>query len=225
MEAEANIPEPQKYPARLQIEYPEKLDPLTTFFRWLLVIPISIVLALVSGGGLNFINSTTVTNAGEFISRTQETSTEVAGGLFIATALMIAFAQRYPRWWFDFNLELTRFATRVAAYGLLLTDEYPSTEEAQSVHLHIDYPDVKNDLNQWLPFVKWFLAIPHYFFLAVLSFVAAFGVIIAWFAILFTGQYPRGIFDLVVGLMRWSLRVQAYAVLLVTDEYPPFSLD
>ncbi len=97
--------------------------------------------------------------------------------------------------------------------------------EEQSVHLEIDYPDVERDLNRWMPLVKWFLAIPHYIVLIVLGVIAVFAIIIAWFAILFTGRYPRALFDYVVGVGRWGLRVQAYVSLLVTDRYPPFSLD
>ena len=146
------------------------------------------------------------------------------GGLAVATALMIVFRQRYPRWWFDFARELARFASRVGAYGALLTDRYPSTVDEQSVHLEIDYPDVEHDLNRWLPLVKWLLAIPHYFVLAVLAIAAVFAIGIAWFAVLFTGRYPRALFDFVVGVGRWALRVEAYAFLLVTDRYPPFTM-
>ena len=142
----------------------------------------------------------------------------------MATALMILFRQRYPRWWFDFARELVRFTARVGAYAALLTDAYPSTVDEQVVHLEIDYPNVEQDLNRWLPLVKWFLAIPHYVVLAVLAIAAVVAVIIAWFAILFTGHYPRGLFDFVVGVGRWALRVQAYAFLLVTDRYPPFTM-
>lgn len=141
----------------------------------------------------------------------------------MATAAMIVFRRRYPRWWFDFARELARFGARVGAYLALLTDQYPSTVDEQSVHLEIDYPDVERDLNRWLPLVKWLLAIPHFIVLAVLLVVAMFAVVIAWFAILFTGRYPRALFDFVVGVGRWGLRVHAYAVLFVTDRYPPFS--
>ena len=137
---------------------------------------------------------------------------------------MIIFRQRYPRWWFDFSRELTRFGYRVGAYLVLLTDQYPSTVEEQAIHLEIDYPNVQNDLNRWMPLVKWLLAIPHYIVLGLLAIAAFFAVVIAWFAILATGQYPRGLFDFVVGVGRWCLRVDAYAFLLVTDRYPPFSL-
>ena len=154
----------------------------------------------------------------------RHTSGGITAGLFAATMLMIVFRQRYPRWWFDFALELARFGTRIGAYLALLTDQYPSTVEEQAVHLQIDYPNVESDLNRWLPLVKWLLVIPHLFVLFVLSVAAFFAVVIAWFAILFTGRYPRGLFDFVVGVGRWWLRVQAYATLLVTDRYPPFSL-
>jgi hypothetical protein len=137
---------------------------------------------------------------------------------------MILFRHRYPRWWFDFSRELTRFGARVSAYIALLTDRYPSTVEEQAVHLDIDYPNVETELNRWMPLVKWFLAIPHYIVLAFLAVGAVFAVIIAWFAILFTGHYPKSLFDYVVGVARWGLRVNAYAFLLVTDRYPPFSL-
>jgi hypothetical protein len=148
-----------------------------------------------------------------------------AGGLlFFGPLLMIVFRQKYPRWWFDWNLELQRFTNRVSAYLALMDDRYPSTTDHQSVHLDYDYPDAARDLNRWLPLVKWFLAIPHYIVLALLNIVAVVGVIVAWFAILFTGKYPRSIFDFVAGVLRWNNRVLGYAFTLVTDRYPPFSL-
>jgi hypothetical protein len=205
------------YPARLDIEYPERLDRFTTFFRLIWSLPILIVLTLLTATG----NETVITETGEEVTRS---GGGVAGGLFLATMLMILFRQRYPRWWFDFALELNRFTTRVGSYLALLTDRYPSTVEQQSVHLEIDYPDVDRDLNRWLPLVKWFLAIPHFAVLAVLVVGAILAIVIAWFAILFTGRYPRALFDYVVGVGRWGLRVNAYAFLLVTDRYPPFSL-
>ena len=209
-------PEPEIYAARLQIDYPERLDRVTTFFRLFWIIPIGIILALLTASG----GTRIVTETGE----TMRTSGGgIMGGLAVATALMILFRQRYPRWWFDFARELVRFGARVGAYLLLLTDKYPSTIDEQSVHLEIDYPNVKQDLNRWLPLVKWLLAIPHFIALAVLAIIAAVVVAIAWFAILFTGRDPKGLFDFVVGVGRWALRVQAYALLLVTDRYPPFS--
>ena len=208
---------PDAYPARLDIDYPEKLNRLSTLFRLVLIIPIAIVLALVSASG-----STTWTNAsGETVT---QTGGGIAAGLAVATALMILFTRGYPRWWFDFAVELTRFGTRVGAYLALLTDTYPSTVHEQSVHLDVDYPDVERDLNRWLPIVKWILAIPHVIVLIVLSVLAALAAFVAWFAILITGRYPRPLFDFVVGVRRWWLRVEAYATLLVTDRYPPFSL-
>jgi len=184
----------EPYAARLAIDYPDRLDRLTTLFRVIWIIPIAIIQSLFSSG------------------------------LWFAALLMIVFRARYPRWWFDFARELTRFGARVSAYAGLLTDTYPSTVEEQSVHLEIDYPDVERDLNRWLPLVKWLFAIPHYVVLAVLWLAVIVAVVVAWFAILFTGRYPRALFDFVVGVGRWTLRVNAYAFLLVTDQYPPFSL-
>lgn len=183
------------YPARLTIDFQDGgLDRLSTFFRVFFALPAIIVLTL------------------------------VGSALSGPAALTILFRQKYPQWWFDFNLELTRFSTRVVSYMALMTDRYPSTDEEQSVHLELDYPDVKQDLNRWLPLVKWLLAIPHYFVMVFLGIGVLFAVLFAWFAILFTGRYPRGIFDFVEGFFRWGLRVQAYAFLLVTDSYPPFRL-
>jgi hypothetical protein len=205
------------YAARLKVDYPDKLDRMTTFFRLILIIPILIILALITGstGETAYLD-----DAGEVV----KTVGGGTGGLFLATVLMIVFRQRYPRWWFNFAVELARFGARIGAYIFLLTDKYPSTVEEQSVHLEVDYPDVEGDLNQWLPLFKWFLAIPHYLVMAVLYVITIIAVILAWIAILVTGSYPRPIFDFVVGVGRWSLRVWAYAFLLVTDRYPPFSL-
>ena len=204
------------YAARLEVDYPEELDRLTTFFRLIWIIPIAVIGALVSTSG----SVTTVNEAGEVVSRTGG----IGSGLAVATALMIVFLRQYPKWWFDFARESTRFGSRIGAYLALLTDQYPSTVEEQAIHLEIDYPDVKRDLNRWLPLVKWFLVIPHYFVLVFLLLLSFFAVVLAWFAILFTGRYPRGLFDFVVGVSRWGLRVGAYAFLLVTDQYPPFRL-
>ena len=217
----ADYPE---YAARLEIDYPEKLDRLTTFFRIIWIIPIAIILGLISGAGETVTNTIILNEASEVISTSQQTAGGLAGGLFVAIVLLIVFRQRYPRWWFDFSRELTRFGSRVVAYLFLLTDQYPSTVEEQSVHLDIDYPDVENDLNRWMPLIKWLLAIPHYIVLFILGIAAFFAAIFAWFAILATGQYPRALFDFIVGVGRWGLRVDAYAILLVTDRYPPFRL-
>ena len=213
-----------EYAARLEIDYPEKLDRGSTLFRLLWIIPIAIILGLVSGAGETVTNTVFLNEAGEVIRTTQETVRGLAIGLSGAIALMIVFRQRYPRWWFDFLRELTRFQARVGAYAGLLTDQYPSTVDEQSVHLEIDYPDAETDLNRWLPLVKWLLVIPHFVILSFISIGSVFAVIFAWFAILVTGQYPKSLFDFNVGVMRWWLRVGAYAFLLVTDSYPPFSL-
>jgi hypothetical protein len=205
------------YAAGLEIDYPDRLDRLTTLLRLIWVIPIAVVLSLLTATG----SQTVVTETGE---RLRTSSGGISTGLWLATVLMLVVRERYPRWWFDFARELTRFEARVGAYLALLTDRYPSTVEAQAVHLELAYPDVERDLNRWLPLVKWLLALPHYLVLAVLWLAALVAVVVAWFAILVTGRYPRALFDFVVGVGRWSLRVAAYAFLLVTDRYPPFSL-
>jgi len=210
-------PTAAEYPARLTVDYAETHDRVTTLFRLLMVIPIAIVYGILTSAG----GQTVVRESGEVV---RTSSGGIGGGLFFATLVMILFRQHYPRWWFDFARELARFGARITSYLALLRDEYPSTDQEQAVHLEIDYPDARRDLNRWLPLVKWLLAIPHYIVLALLSLVALICVIIAWFAIIFTGRYPRGLFDFVVGVGRWWLRVQAYAFLLVTDRYPPFSL-
>ena len=215
MSVQSTVP---AYPARLRVDYSDRHDRVTTLFRVVLVIPIAIVIGVLTAG----VTRTVYEQGGDTVTTS---SGGITAGLFMATLLMIVFRQRYPRWWFDFALELNRFSARVFAYLVLLTDEYPSTVEEQSVHLDLDYPDAERDLNRWLPLVKWLLAFPHYFVLFFLAIGAVFAVIVAWFAILFTGRYPRGLFDYVVGVGRWCLRVQAYAFLLVTDRYPPFSLD
>jgi hypothetical protein len=205
------------YPARLEIAYPDRLNRVTTAFRLVLVVPIVILSSILTGEGTESVQ----TSSGAWVTTT---SAGITAGLSVATLLLILFRRRYPRWWFDFALELTRFTTRIGVYVALLTDKYPSTVEHQAVALDLDYPDVERDLNRWLPLVKWFLAIPHYILLFFLAIGAVIAVILAWFAILFTGRYPRTLFDYVVGVARWGLRVQAYAFLLITDRYPPFSL-
>ena len=195
------------YAARLTVDYPEKLDRVTTLLRAIWILPIAFILSLVSVSGDE-----------------ARSGGAVLAGLWVAIALMIAVRVIYPRWWFDFARELTRFSARVGAYFALLTDRFPSTVDEQSVHPEIDYPDVRRDLNRWLPLVKWILATPHYVVLAFLYIGAVIAIVIAWFAILITGRYPKPLFDYVVGVSRWSLRVSAYAFLLVTDRYPPFSL-
>jgi uncharacterized protein DUF4389 len=205
------------YPVQFAVDYPDRaLSRLTTFFRIFTVIPIAIVLGAVSGG----------TYSVDWGGSNDAASTfAVAGGfLFLAPLLMILFREKYPGWWFNWNLELARFTARVSVYWSLMEDTYPSTDEQQSVHLDIDYPDVKTDLNRFMPLVKWLLAIPHYIVLFFLYIGAFFAIVFAWFAILFTGRFPRGLFDFVEGVIRWHTRVAGYAFLLVTDKYPPFRL-
>jgi hypothetical protein len=200
------------YPVQFSVDFPDRpLNRLTTFFRIFTVIPIAIVLGLVS-------DQTWGSSAGRYY-------VAGAGGLlFLAPLLMILFRLKYPKWWFDWNLELQRFGNRVGIYLALMDDRYPSTDEHQSVHLEYRYPDAPAELNRFLPLVKWFLAIPHYIVLFFLDIGAVVLVIVAWFAILFTGSYPRGMFDFVEGVIRWHNRVVGYAFILITDQYPPFRL-
>src|SRR6266702_4312559 len=198
------------YPVQFDVDFPErKLDRLTTALRLIAAIPIVIVLSLLSGQTLNDDNRNTLVIGG--------------AAVFLPLVLMLVVRQKYPRWWFDWNLNLLRFSNRVAAYLALLDDRYPSTDDEQAVHLDFPYPDT-HQMNRWLPLVKWLLAIPHYVVLFFLWIAALVSIVIAWFAILFTGSYPRSLFNYVVGVLRWNNRVMAYAFTLVTDQYPPFSL-
>ena len=182
------------YPLTYNVEYPEDgLSRISTLFRFILVIPIFLV------------------------------SIVLAGTTSLPLILMILFRRKYPRWWFDFNLERARFTARVNIYLWMMTDRYPSTDEAQSVSLEFEYPDA-DGLNQFLPLIKWLLTIPHYVVLSVLWGVSFILLFIAFVAIIFTRKFPRGLFDFMVGVQRWSLRVSAYNSLLITDRYPPFSL-
>ncbi len=203
------------YPVQFSVDYPDRaLNRLTTFFRIFVVIPITVVLGAVSGGTWQQTSD----------GRTAMVAVGAGGLLFLAPLLMILFRQKYPRWWFDWNRELLRFSNRITAYLALMDDRYPSTDEEQSVHLDFPYPDVPQELNRWLPLVKWLLAIPHYVVLFFLDIAVVVVVIIVWFAILFTTHYPKGLFDFVEGVIRWHNRVVAYAFILVTDQYPPFRL-
>ena len=187
----------KQYPINLKIEYSEKSNKSTALFRLVLIIPIVIILAIISS---------------------------YAEALSLAVGLLILFREKYPKWWFDWNVGITKFTYRIVAYGLLMRDEYPSTDDDQAVKVDIPYPDVKKDLNRWMPLVKWILVMPHIIVLIFIFIAVVFCTVFAWFAILFTGRYPKGIFDFVEGFLRWSLRVNAYMLLLTTDEYPPFRL-
>jgi hypothetical protein len=204
---------PSPYPVQFSVDYPDRpLNRLTSAFRIFAAIPILIVLLSVSGSSFVW-------------SRDSASAVSGAGGLlFFGPLLMILFRHKYPRWWFDWNVELQRFTSRVVVYLALMDDRYPSTDEQQAVHLDYVYPDAERDLNQWLPLVKWLLAIPHFIVLFFLWVAALVVVVLAWFAVLFTGRYPAGMFRFVEGVLRWDQRVIAYALVLTTDRYPPFSL-
>jgi hypothetical protein len=204
---------PKPYPVDIAVEYQDReLNRTTTFFRLFTAIPILILLSTVTG---------TINSAGDWAH-----FVGVVGGMLVLPVfLMLIFEHKYPRWWFDFNYQLTSFIARVDVYLLLIDDRYPSTDEEQGVHIKIDYPDAQRDLSRFLPLIKWLLALPHYFILFFMWIGVIVGTIYAWFMVLFTGRYPTDIFEFVVGVMRWTLRVHAYSVLLVTDEYPPFRLE
>jgi hypothetical protein len=201
------------YPLTFSVDYPDRpLNRVSTGFRIFAAIPILILIATIGGGAWSLGAGTTLALGG-------------SGLLFIPPLLMILFRRKYPRWWYDWNLEFMRFSNRIYTYLALMDDRYPSTDDQQSVRLDFAYPDAEHELSRWLPLVKWFLAIPHYIVLALLWVLAFFCVVIAWFAILFTRRYPRGLFGIVESVLRWGNRVSAYAFLLVTDRYPPFSFD
>ena len=196
--AEATMDNPggaSPYPVQYSVDYPESSSRLKTLFRPILAIPITVIFFLVQG---------------------------ISGALFPALVFMLLFRKKYPRWWYDVNVEVERFAARWGAYLFLLRDEYPSTDEQQAVQLDIEYPDAQSDLNQWLPLIKWLLALPHWIIIWVLWYVFLIVVVISWVAIIITGKHPRGLFDFLVGYGRWANRVKAYAILLTTDRYPPF---
>jgi Domain of unknown function (DUF4389) len=207
---------PVPYPVQFSVEYPERpLNRLTSALRIFTMIPIAIVLGSIGG------------YTAEWSGGAQGARTIAIGGtglLFLPPLLMIVFRQRYPRWWYDWNLQLLRFANRVGAYLALMSDLYPSTEDEQYVRLDFAYPDAREGLSRWLPLVKWLLAIPHYIVLLFLYIAGFFAVVGAWFAILFSARYPRGLFEFVEGVIRWHNRVIGYALVLVTDAYPPFRL-
>ena len=197
-----------KYPATLTIDYPEKANRLTVFFRLIMAIPIMIILGLLSYQG--------------FTNDQFPNESYWVGILVLPTLLMIVFRRKYPKWWFDWNVQLTKFSFRVVSYLLLLRHEYPSTDEEQAVIVQIQYPNVKEDLNRWFPLIKWLFVFPHIIVLCFIMMGVLLSTILAWFIILISGKYPRKIFEFVVGALRWILRVQAYALLLITDQYPPF---
>ena len=203
----------ESYPATLSIDYPVKADRLTSFFRIITIIPIMIILIFLYG-----------THSDDGCEHSDDWHDLGGGIVVVPTILMIVFRKKYPKWWFDWNMALVKFTTRVLGYLLLLSHEYPSTDEDQSVQIEIPYPDVKVDLHRGMPLVKWFLSIPHIIVLCFLYVAVFFTTILTWIMILFTGSNPKGMFDFVVGVMRWSLRVNAYAFILTTDKYPPFKL-
>jgi hypothetical protein len=187
------------YPVTFDVEYPEGLSRWKIFLKWLFAIPQFIIVYL-----LQAVNSILV---------------------FIAF-FAILFTKKWPRGLFDFSVQIQRWTFNVYAYAVTLQrDEYPPfTGEAGQypVALEVDYDD---NLSRWQIFLKWLFALPHLIIVTFLALAAIVVVFIAFFAILFTGKYPRGMFDFVTGTLRWYVRVNAYAFWLMTDRYPPFSLE
>jgi hypothetical protein len=208
------LPAGDEYPLTYAVEYPDRpLSRLTTAFRIFWAIPIFILAASIEGGGWGASAGTGARYGGGGV-----------GILVIPVVLMLLFRKKYPRWWWDWNLQLARFSNRIFAYVALMDDRYPSTDEQQAVHLDFPYPDAERELQRGMPLVKWLLAIPHYVVLVFLDIGAFVVLVIAWFAIVFSGRYPRSLFDYIEGVIRWHNRVGAYAFLLITDRYPPFRL-
>ncbi|MBI2912499.1 MAG: DUF4389 domain-containing protein [Chloroflexi bacterium] len=184
------------YPLRFDVEYPEKLSRLLIFVKWLLAIPHLLILYALGA---------------------------VTGMITFIAFFAILFTKRYPQGLFDFVVNVYRWQANVGAYIFLLRDEYPPfTWEAGKypVTFEVDYPE---QLSRWLIFIKWLLVIPNIIVFFLLLIVAYVVEMIAWLAILFTGGIPRGLFDFLVGVARWSFRINAYSNLL-RDDYPPFSM-
>jgi hypothetical protein len=182
------------YPLTFSVDYPDRsLNRISTALRIFTIIPIAILAATVEGGrfGAN-VGGAGARYAGGGI-----------GALFIPVLLTLVFRKKYPRWWYDWNLQLARFTNRIAVYLALMDDHYPSTDEQQAVHLAFPYPDAERDLSRGLPLVKWLLAIPHYIALIFLTIGALLAAIFAWFAIVLTGRYPRSVFEYIEGVIRW----------------------
>jgi hypothetical protein len=200
------------YPVTFEAEYPEQLARLSSAFRIILFIPVAIFLALVGGQAFNysdFGDATTISLSG-------------GGGIVLAIWAAVLVRQYIPNWLFDFQVALIRFQARAYGYLALLTDRFPAFEGEYPINFDVRYPD---KLNRWKVAIwKIITSIPHFIILIFLYVAAFVVVVIAWFAILFTGRYPLGLHTFVAGVFRWSLRVQAY-IFSLTDEYPPFSLD
>jgi hypothetical protein len=205
------IAEPS-YPVSFEAEYPEQLGRLSSAFRIILYIPVAIFLALVGGQAFSysdFGDVTSITLAG-------------GGGIVLAIWAAVLVRQYIPHWLFDFQVALMRFQARAYGYLALLTDRFPAFEGEYPINFEVSYPD---RLNRWKVAIwKIITSIPHIIILIFLYVAALVVVMIAWFAILFTGRYPQGLHTFVAGVFRWSFRVQAY-IYSLTDEYPPFSFD
>ena len=184
------------YPLAFDVEYPEKLSRLLIFAKWLLAVPHWIILYALMA---------------------------VAQAITVVAWFAILFTGRYPKGLFVFVVGIYRWYYNVIAYAALLRDDYPPFSLSAGQYpltFHVEYP---KRLSRLLIFFKWLLIIPHLIVLVLLGIVYWITLVIAWFAILFTGRYPKGLFNFGVGLFRWGARINAY-YMLMRDDYPPFSL-
>ena len=191
----------------IQVELEDR-NRLTAFFRLIIVLPVAIY-----------------SSAFAIDSMSTDTWGYSLGGLIVLpTFLALVFRGIYPSYALAFNHALISLETRVNAYALLLTDDYPSIEENDIVKITL--PEVGNgsQLSRVMPLVKWFLAIPLYVMGIIYLVYGIFLTLFAWFSILFTGKYPVWSADAMVGILAFYNRVYGYAFILVTDEYPSFSL-
>ena len=188
---------PASYPVTLEVEYPQELSRWLIFVKGLLAIPHFIILYALG------IATSLITFVAFFI---------------------ILFTKQYPRELFNFVVNVNRWGANLNAYVFLMRDEYPPFSwepEQYPVTYDVEYPE---ELSRWLIFIKWLLIIPHIFVILLLYVALYFVMVIAWFAILFTKQFPESLFRFTVGVLRWQARVSAY-LNYQRDEYPPFSLD
>ena len=183
----------------------ENRDQVSGLFRYILIVPVLIFAAAFAPGGA-------------------ESLSIGMGVVVLPTLLAIVFRGVYPSYALRFNQSIVELSTRITAYALLLNDNYPSIEANSSVR--VVFPDVEDGkkLNRLLPLVKWLLAIPLYIVGIVYTIYGLIMLIVGWFAVIFTKAMPQAVAEVLFGVTRFWNRVLGYAFLLVTDEYPSFSL-
>lgn len=191
----------------IQVELEDR-NRLTALFRIIIVLPVAIYFSAFA------VNSFSTDNW----------SYSFGGLIILPTFLALVFRGIYPSYALSFNHALISLETRVNAYALLLTDDYPSIEENDIVQITLPEVGTGSELSRIMPLFKWFLAIPLYFMGLIYIFYGIFLTLFAWFSILLSGKYPVWCADAMVGILAFYNRVYGYAFILVTDEYPSFSL-